>query len=274
MKILLALILSILFHQFSQAQVMRRPVAGPLMGFGAYSIEHTRVLSFTANQAALAQLKYASAGVYAERKFMLNELNDYTAAIGVPLHPGAAGLKAHYSGSGDYNETQLGLAYARNLGARAGVGVQFNYNGIRIAGYGSASTVSFETGVVFHITEKLHAGFHVNNPVGGRFGKDQQERLPSIYTVGFGYEASQQFFLGAEITKEEDQPVNVNAGIEYRLIPRLSFSGGVTSSTSSCWIGAGIVFKMFELNVTTAYHPQLGITPGLLLLFNLKEKSS
>jgi hypothetical protein len=155
----------------SFGQTLRRPVAAPYIGLGAYSFNHVDVFSFTSNQASLAQLKNTAAGVYAERRFMLNELTNYNAAIGLRTHSGNFALKAGYSGFSEYNETQIGLAYARKLGNKVDVGVQFNYNGIRVAGYGSASAISFEAGTIFHISEKLHTGFHINNPVGGIFGK-------------------------------------------------------------------------------------------------------
>ena len=255
-----------------KAQTLRRPVAASYTGLGAYSLNHTDVFSFTANAASLAQLKNVAAGVYAEKRFLLNELNNYTAAIGVPTATGNFGLKAGYTGFSDYNETQIGLAYARKLGSKVDIGAIFNYNDIRISGgYGNAAAVSFEIGTVLHITEKLQAGIHINNPVGGKFGKMEQEKLSSVYTLGFGYDASEKFFIGAEIQKEEDQPVNVNAGLQYQFLPQLLARGGISTATSSAWLGIGVLLKSFRLDVTSSYHPQLGITPGLLLLFNFKE---
>jgi hypothetical protein len=268
------LLLSVLSVIDLHSQTLRRPVAAPYTGFGAYSLNHSDVFSFTSNQASLAQLKNPAAGVYGERRFLQSELNNYTAVIAVPTHSGNFGLKAGYSGFSDYNETQLGLAYARKLGNKVDIGVQFNYNGIRIAGYGNTSAISFEAGTVFHITDKLHTGFHINNPVGGKFGKNQQEKLPSVYTAGFGYEASEKFFFSAEIMKEEDQPVNVNAGIQYKFIPQLQARAGISTATSSAWIGLGLSLKFFRVDVTTNYHPQLGITPGLLLVFSFNKKEN
>lgn len=266
------LFLFLSFTCISQGQTLRRPVAAHYIGLGAYSLNHTDVFSFTANPASLAQLKNAAAGVYGERRFLLNELNNYTVAAGVPTDTGNFGLKAGYAGFSDYNETQIGLAYGRKLGSKVDIGAKFNYNGIRISGgYGNAAAISFEIGTVLHISEKLHAGIHINNPVGGKFGKTGQEKLPSVYTVGFGYDASEKFFIGAEIQKEEDQPVNVNAGLQYRFLPQLLARGGVSTATSSAWLGIGIVLKSFRLDITSSYHPQLGITPGLLLLFNFKK---
>jgi len=256
----------------ASSQHLRRPILATYTGLGAYSLTNTDVFSFTSNQASLAQLKNASAGVFGERRFLLTELNNYTAAIGLPTQSGNFGMKAAYYGFSDYNETQLGLAYARKLGKKLDIGAQFNYNGIRIAGYGNDAAVSFEIGTVLHVTDKLHAGVHVNNPVGGTFGKDQQEKLASVYTFGLGYEASEKFFVSAEIIKEEDQPVNVNAGLQYKFLSRLLARAGISTSTSTTWLGIGLTLKSFRVDVTSAYHPQLGITPGVLLLFNFNAK--
>ena len=272
-KFLLPLFLALLKTSLS-AQTLRKPVSANYIGLGAYSLNHVDVFSFASNQASLAQLKNAAAGVYGERRFFLNELNNYTAVFALPTSTGNFGLKTTYSGFSDYNETQLGLAYARKLGKKVDIGAQFNYNGIRIAGYGNATAIGFELGTVLHITDKLHAGVHVTNPAGGKFGKDQEEKLSSVYTIGLGYDASEKFFVSAEIEKEEDQPVNVNAGIQYKFLPQLLAVFGMSTATSSAWFGLGLNIKSFRVDVITSYHPQLGITPGLMLLFNFNKKEN
>ena len=256
------------------AQTLRRPVSANYVGLGAYSIQHNDVFSFTANPAALAQLSSAAVGVFGERRFLMDELNNYVAAVGLPTSSGNFGINADYFGSSDYNESRIGLAYGRKLGAKVDIGAQFNYHGIRIAGYGNSSAISFQLGAVMHITERLHAGFHAANPVGGKFGKDEQEKLPSRYVVGLGYDASKKFFVGAEIEKEEDQTVNVNASLQYKFLPEILARAGISSATSSAWIGLGLTLKAFRLDLTTSYHPDLGITPGILLLFNFNSKSN
>jgi len=130
------LLFLLLTSYHSVCQTLRRPVAVGYTGLGAYSLDHVDVFSFTVNQAALAQLKNSSAGVYGERRFLLSELNNYAVVIGLPTAAGNLGVKADYYGFSDYNETQLGIAYGRKLGEKVDIGAQFNYQGIRIAGYG------------------------------------------------------------------------------------------------------------------------------------------
>jgi hypothetical protein len=263
------LILLLFFFSLANGQTVRRPVAALYTGLGAYSLTHADVFSFTNNQATLAQIKNASAGVYGERRFLLEELSLYQLAVAVPTGSGNFGLKAGYYGFSDYNETQIGLAYARKLGQKADVGVQFNYNGIRISSYGNASAVNFEIGTVLHLTDRLHAGVHAYNPIGGKFGKNADDKLASVYSFGAGYEASEKFFVSAEIEKEENQPVNVNAGLQYKFLPQLMARGGIATNTSMLYAGVGLYLKKFRLDVTASHHPQLGVTPGLLLLYDL-----
>jgi len=254
------------------AQIVHTSVSATYPGLGAYSIDQVDVFSFHSNQAALAQAKNFSAGIYTERRFMLKELALYNASFALPTRSGNFGLDARYFGFSDYNETQLGFAYARSLGNKVDVGVQFNYYSVQIPAYGNASVINFETGAILHLTEKLNAGVHVYNPVGGKFGKDEQEKLSSVYSGGIGYEASDKFFISAEIEKEEDQPVNVNAGMQYKFLPQLLARGGISTSTSSMYLGIGVGWKSIRLDITTSYHQQLGITPGLMVIFNLNQK--
>jgi hypothetical protein len=269
--------LTVIFFSASvciHAQIVHETVSATYPGLGAYSLNHIDVFSFHSNQAALAQIKNFSAGVFTERRFMLKELALYNASLALPTPSGNFGLDARYFGFTDYNETQLGLAYARSLGSKVDVGVQFNYYNVQIPTYGNASSINFEAGAIFHLTEKLNAGVHVYNPVGGKFGKDEQEKLSSVYSGGIGCEASDKFFISTEIEKEEDQPVNVNAGMQYKFLPQLLARGGVSTATSSFYLGIGIGWKSIRLDVTTSYHQQLGITPGLMLIFNFNKKEN
>jgi hypothetical protein len=256
------------------SQSVRHPISARYIGLGAYSISHADVFSFTANQGSLAQVKSAAAGVYGERRFLLSEANMYTAVFVLPTSQGNFGLQADYFGFSNYNESQLGLAYARTLGSRLDVGIKFNYYSFKIPAYGNASTVNFEIGAVAHLSDKLHAGVHVYNPAGGKLSKQDDEKLGSSYTFGLGYEASDNFFISSEIVKEEDQPVSVNAGFQYNFIKQFFVRAGIATETTNSYVGAGISWKNFRLDVSGSYHPQLGFSPGLLLIINIKSKEN
>ena len=101
-----------------------------------------------ANQAALAHINSLTAGIYSERRFLLQELSLYQLAVALPTSSGNFGVSASYFGSAQNNESVIGLAYGRKLGEKVSIGAQFNYVSMQVAGYGNASTINFEAGSI------------------------------------------------------------------------------------------------------------------------------
>lgn len=260
------------------AQSVRYSMAQTYTGLSAYSILQNDAMSFTGNPAALAQTTHAGAGVFGERRFMLKENSAYTLGAAFPTRLGNLGLQLNYAGFANFNEINTGLAYAKRLGKWVDVGAQFNYYRYAIPAYGNASTFHFALGLLLHVTDKLHAGIHVYNPVGGRLGKSSSsnpkpEKIASAYKMGMGYDASDKFFIATEVVKEEDKPVNVVCGLQYRFAKQFFARAGFLSESSSLFAGAGMSWKNLRLDVSAGYHPRLGFSPGLLLLLNFKKKA-
>jgi hypothetical protein len=253
------------------AQTVRQPLINSYTGVGAYSKNTGDVFSFLINPASLSNMQNGSAGVYSEQRFLISNLNQYTAVAGLPTKSGNFGLHADYFGYNNFNETQVGLGYARSLGSKVDVGVKFNYYNLQIPAYTSASTFYFEAGVLIHLSEKLHAGLSVFNPVGGVLNKTADEKIAFVYRGGLGYEASDKFFISAEIVKEENKNVVVNAAFQYQLIKQLFLRAGVNTQNTQPFAGVGIQFNQFRVDVAAAYHPQLGISPAIMLMFDFKK---
>ena len=203
---------------------------------------------------------------------MLAENSAYAIAAALPTSKGNFGLQINYAGFADFNEKKLGIAYARNLGKKVDIGIQFNHYGYSVSGYGNASAITFEAGILIHFSEELTGGVHVYNPVGGKLGKAEDEKLASVYKFGVGYDASDNFFVGIEIMKEEDKPVHVTGGVQYEFMKQFFARAGFVSDTGSGFAGAGISWKNIRLDLTAGYHPQLGISPGILIMTNFKDK--
>jgi len=272
-SIFLLLILTAVAINAAFTQSLRYTMAQPYISLSAYSQQQNDPLSFTGNQAALARAKNAGVGVYGERRFMLSETSVYTLAASVPTRMGNFGIQLNYAGFKNFNENKIGLAYARKLGKLVDVGVQFNYYGYRIPSYGNASAINFEIGAMLHLTDKLNAGIHVYNPVGGKLGKNSEEKIASAYKVGLGYDASERFFISSEIIKEEDKAVNVIAGLQYRFAKQFFAKAGFISESTTAYAGAGVAWKNLRLDISSSYHPQLGFSPGILLVMNFKSRT-
>jgi hypothetical protein len=181
---------------------------------------------------------------------------------------GNFGIQANYSGYSNFNENKIGLAYGRSLGSKLDIGAQFNYYSYRIPVYGNASTINFEGGAIMHFTEKFHGGFHLFSPVAGKLDKASDEKLASAYTFGLGLDASESFYVSAQVVKEEDKAVNVTGGLQYQFRSQFFARAGFLSASESGYAGAGVMWKNMRLDVSASFHPQLGVTPGVLFISN------
>lgn len=258
----------------SNAQTVRTPSAMRYIGIGTYSRHFTDAFSFTGNQAALCNTPSAQAGIYTERRFMLQELNLVSGAIALPMKNGGMGITVNRFGFTDYNEMQAGLAYSKKLSSQVDMGIQLNYNTITIAGYGNASAISVEIGSIWHFTERLHGGIHLYNPSGSKYGKNAVQKIPAVFKVGFGYEDGKNFFTSIEIAKEEGQPVNVNVGLQYAFYKQFFMRFGIATGANNTFAGIGLKWNVCRIDLSGSYHPQLGFTPGLSLIFSFKQQAT
>ncbi|MDQ3276761.1 MAG: hypothetical protein M3Q06_00435 [Bacteroidota bacterium] len=265
------LLLILLIYTAASAQMRGLPVSATYTRLTAYSHQFGDAFSFGSNLGALGTPQQLSAGVYTERRFMLKELASFNGAVVVPTGSGNFGWRGDYFGSAAYNQSSTGLAYARELGSKVALGVQFNYYALTTAGYGRASTIGFDAGILLKVSSQVNAGLQVSNPLGASWGKEGVERIPALYAAGLGYDVSKQVFIGLEVEKQEDKPVSVNAGLHYAVAEKLVARTGVHSAAQLYYLGVGVVLKHFRVDVTASVHPYLGTTPGMLLLYSAKE---
>jgi hypothetical protein len=97
-------------------------------------------------------------------------------------------------------------------------------------------------------------------------------KLPAVYTAGVEYHPAEAVTLTAELIKTGQFPLAVQPGLEYRFAPLLWAKLGMNSRTAAFFVAAGYGLKMFRVEMGGEVHPQLGLTPGLLLLYNGMSK--
>jgi hypothetical protein len=60
--------------------------------------------------------------------------------------------------------------------------------------------------------------------------------------------------------------------LQYAFEKKLFAKMGIASATSTFYLGAGFIWNGLRIDVSAALHPALGITPGMLLIYNSPEK--
>jgi hypothetical protein len=253
--------------------VAAQPVQTPpaTVRVGAYGSLHGNAFSFITNQGALGNVRKTAAALYGERRFLLRELSQYQLAFVLPVQEGAVGLHLEYEGTSDLNTSVIGVAYGRSLGKKVGLGLQFNYYGQHLRGYGYAAQLTAALGLLVHVSDAVHVGLQASNAAAFVFGKAMVKQ-PAVYTLGVEYDASKNLVLTAECIKIQDLPVAVQTGMAYHFSSRLWAKAGINSGNAAFFIAAGFQLNGFSIEVSGSVHPQLGNSPGLLLLYNNMDK--
>ncbi len=248
-------------------QTVRYPVSLPHISSGAYSSRFSTVLSARANIASLASLDDFGIGAYGERRFLLQEISSYTAVAGIPTSSGNFACMADYFGYSGYNESELSIGYGRKLNETIDIGAAFNYYSVRIPSYGKAGSYNFEVAVVIHISEALHTGVRIYNPLRSTLGNHRMERLAASYTAGFGYQPSDNFLFSLEIIKEDGRSVAVHTGIQYRPVPQLFGTAGYITGNRQFYFGVGYLHRQIRVDMMAAFHQHIGVSPGIMILY-------
>lgn len=224
-----------------------------------YTVKFSDAFSAINNPAALVSGKSFSAGMYAQRRFMLAEPVQYI--ITAAWH--GAGIQLNYLRSGAYRQSEAGIAYAKKLG-KIDLGGRINYHAVSITGYGSTAAVVMDVGSIWHITNDLHAGMHVYNPVGGK--------LSYRYSAGLGYEVSEQVLLSMQLSKTENKPVSLHAGLHYQPVEKIIIQAGISTATAEPFMAAGYQWKPWRVLVSVSYHAQLGCSPSLMFIYKPQKQ--
>ncbi len=224
------------------------------------------------NQAGIALEDNMAAGFYYENRFGLKELGLGAGAFVLPTDAGNFGLNFTYFGYSQYNESKVGLAYARNFGENLSAGLQLNYLSTSIAeDYGSQANFTFELGAIYQLIDNFYVGAHLYNPVKAKIGDYDDERIPTILRFGMSYLFSERVMVILETEKDINQPYNFKLGIEYHITDPVYIRGGIGTDNNQNAFGAGILFSNFRIDLAASYHNVLGYSPQFSMIYEFQQ---
>jgi hypothetical protein len=240
-------------------------------GVANASVSFTDINSIFNNQAGLAELENVGFLLSTEQRFLISDLNNFGVGFAMPTNSGTFGVSIHYFGFEDFNQSKIGLTYARKLMEKLSVGIQFDMLSTQISEYGNTNLLTFEIGIQSELIENLLLGFHLYNPVKLEIIED--EYLPTILRAGATYTASKKLMLHAELEKDFDFPFIFKGGIEYELADDFWLRVGVHTNPTALSFGLGYQMKSgLRFDLASNYHQELGFTPSLGVGYDLIKK--
>ncbi len=270
-KLIIPILFLFSFNSFAQNGATNSTGARS-KGVADASVAFTGINSILNNQAGLAKLENTGFLLSAEQRFILNDLNNFGVGFAIPTNSGTFGLSVQYFGFEDFNQSKIGLTYARELMEKLSVGIQFDMLSTQIAEYGNQNLFTFEIGVQSELIENLLLGFHLFNPVKLEIIED--EYLPTIIRAGATYTASKKLMLHTELEKDFDFPFIFKAGIEYELTNDFWLRVGVHTNPTALSFGLGYQMKNgLRFDLASNYHQELGFTPSVGLGYDFVKKA-
>jgi hypothetical protein len=262
----------VLFFLNGQGQTFHALPSAGYNTSGAYSLQYADAFSCISNPASLGGINHLLCGALAENKWMLEGLNNYALALSFPLGLGGVGIVLQQNGDEVFKEQALELAYGKNLG-KLDIGIAFDYFRDQAAGYESVHFISSGIALRYRVNEKLITGWELGLPVSGKVGKTNPEETPRYFRMGLGYHMEDDLFLSLQIEKQSGQPVDICGYVEYRYGDHFFFSAGIRSVSGSFIFKTGWKKNRLNIQFCLIYEPVLGISPGLVLLWETKNKT-
>ena len=223
------------------------------------------------NQAGLGFVKKAGIGICYEDRFLMKELGIKSFAFALPVKGGTFGLSCSSFGYSAYGENKYGLGFGKAFGENISAGVQMDYLQTRISeGYGTKGSLVAEAGLQFRLLKNLTIGTHLYNITRTKLADYNAEKIPTVMRIGLNYKFSEKVFIAIESEKNMDQKVVFRAGAEYMVAKILYLRAGIASNPSLSSFGIGLHYKGLKLEITSTFHPVLGMSPQVGLGYDLK----
>ena len=223
-------------------------------------LTETSVWNNFTNQAGLAEINQITIGVGTENKFLLQELSTHTAVFALPVNGGVFGLNISYTGFELYNESKIGLAFAKKLSESFNVGMQIDYLGVfAVESTTNKNNFTFEIGTQKKLLRNLTLGAHIFNPMAVKLNED--ENIPSIFKLGLRYDANQKVSVFTEGELESEEKTKLKIGLGYHIIEQIHLRTGFSTNPAQNTFGIGYTLNNLQLDVAIKRHQLLGYSP-------------
>jgi hypothetical protein len=247
---------------------------------GGASVALADLSSAQQNIAAFSQVKTTGVTFSSQNKFLVPGFAFNSFALALPTtRYGTFAFSANYFGFDLYNQTKLGIGYARLFGEAFSAGVQFNYFSTALGDiYGSAATMTVEAGIQYKVNKYINIGAHINNPGHAYVSKTLQEHLPVALSLGFSVAFSSKTSIVLALEKSVDSSPVYKGGLEYHILNPFCLRMGLKQqapmhkgfSYPELSFGFGLKYRKYTIDFVSAWHTVLGMSPGITISYVFK----
>ena len=268
----LSTLLLLLFVQHCAGQVLL-PIGARASALANTSVTLSDCWSHFHNPGIVPTNQQPQFGLFYQTRFLAKELQQQAFSGVIPIKKGALTVGGQFYGYEQFRATRIGVGYAQQLSAVFSMGIQGNFNQIRLGGnYGSSIRGTIEAGFFANLSPKWKMGMSVFN-IGRQHIWVNGDRFGTTMKIGTSYEPSKKVKTLFEIEKQVLYPMNAKCAFEY--FPNQAFALRLGTQTQPFLIAFGFAYikKNIQLDLSSQFHPVLGWTPsvGFNYLFHQHE---
>lgn len=260
----------LLLYTSTSAQLLFCPYRPSNVTAGRYGPSSVNSLVAVFNPATATYISGVETGAYIEKKY-LTDINVLTLSAALGFQKNGLGLLFQHFGNASYSERTAGLSYAKKLG-KLNIGIGVSRTAISVPGYKKSSVIQTIVSSVIELTGEVSSSATILNPNGFIRTTNDALRAAPGYALGFGWQGSQVVYAGIEILKQESQPLNILLNVQYHFSKE--FSGTIHWSTFTNQPNLSVAWKRKNIKFEAggSYHPALGISPALTILYKQANK--
>lgn len=250
---------------FAQMEVSVRSVA-----LSACTANLQDEWSLFQNPAGTAFLKNYSAGISYKNNYLAKELSHQSFVANFPTkNRGVPSVGYSQFGYELYRQQDLFAGWSRFFSDKISAGLTIHYTRIHLGEVlGNSMVLKSRLGVQIKLTSAMQLGVIIDNPLRPKNGKISEGRSTAGFYAGLKYQFSQKLASYIQAEQISEQAPSFRLALEYSPVEHFFLRGGLASKPLSESFGFGFVWRQIKVDISSAYHQQLGFSPALSMTYN------
>ena len=238
----------------------------PLVNLGvlsAFDNENKNLLSTRINPASAIASNRINYLLYAERRYLLDDLPFIIAAVNVPVHKWKLAFDYSRLGGNQFQQTETNLSLSKSLHSKIDFGLTISALSLITNNEKWQPSFGYRFGAVFRSSEQLRIGIAISER---RKTNTYIENIPLVeVSAGLGYTFSNITSGAFHISRSTQGSLDVVSGIVIRVKNKIRIDAGYSSKSGSLFGGVCFEYKSINLGCYLSSHPYLGATPAMML---------
>lgn len=206
-----------------------------------------------------------------QSKYIQLSIHDGAFGFVFPIQNTAMGVGVAYFGDELLNKSKAVVSAAHKIG-KTSLGIKTAYEQWQISELGSKGIFYLDIGGQMDITNQLTLGMVITNLNQAKFDTLSYNSPITTLKVGLSYHPHDKLILLAQVEKDVSNPAILRLGLEYMASQHIALRTGVLPNPTSAFVGLGLLWQSFHIDLSGAYLQTLGWTGSVSIDIPLTKK--